>query len=189
LPTTRTNSIRFWRTEDTATPADALSFGIPTLVGGVNLAPKLGPLPGEFGRRLPGPQAGLQVKPDTFSSENPAFYDQSPKDQKRALHLMQLSGYDRVVAEGLEPPRIPHGNITGAVRSLAGGLMGKHLETPGLNPTLGGVSSLVGEGLKYASLMKMLGSLGAGSALSEFGAGACTCGWWTYSCDCCRTWG
>ena len=172
MPATRTSNLRFWRIEDDTMPADATAFGMPTLVGNANLAPKLGPLPDEFGRIHPSPQAGLQVKPDMFSAENPAFYDQSPEDQKRALHLMQLSGYDRVIAEGLEPPRIPHGNITGAARSLAGGFLGKHLETPGANPTLTTISALVGEGAKYASLMKMLGGLGASPVMAEFGAGA-----------------
>ena len=114
----------------------------------------------------------IQIQPRTFSIENPAFYDQTPEQQKRVRSLMQVFGYDRVVAEGLQPPTHPRGAIVGAARAFAGGITGAELApTVDANPTLEFLGSMSGEALKYGTLYKILPK-GLPSAAKDLLAGA-----------------
>lgn len=108
--------------------------------------------------------ATLDVQPDLMSKRNEAFYDQTPEQQELARRTQYLYGYEAVKELGLEPMFKPHGRISGFFRNLIGGLTGKKMEpTEGSTPLSSISGSLVGEGLKYASIYKALpfGGFGA----------------------------
>lgn len=126
-------------------------------------------------------QGGLNIVPvDEFNLsrfptgyiDNPYFADQTPEQQEQARSIMNTKGLEAVYKAGLQPERLPHGKIAGAVRSFGGGVSGiEHLPTQGSSPVLNTIGSLVGEGVKYTALSRLGSSSGLTGISPEVFAG------------------
>ena len=161
---------RFWA-QDATTPADA------TLTGSYSEIPKQMPQLGQ-GTPRTYPWQTFDVQPGMFSKENWQYAEQTPEQQKKALSIYDKWGYDAVLQAGLQPPRIPIGDVAGFIRALAGGISGLPHETPGAGPISTTTGMLTGETIKYASLGRLLGITGAavGSAAERQGVAAASGG-------------